>query len=379
MSSKRIAFITLNGFSFIPVFRYVVEFLSKHELCITEIAIKRAYSFEKYAQLNTIEKFENVKAFNNQSFKFKLKKYGKIIRYLIHLLKGNKDVIVYTIDFQVFVLSVFLNKFFKKKNVRYIYHQFELIDPSYLTRENRFLYRQFLKHSRLINFLIIPEENRLNHLLKISNINPKQTFLLPNTCRPNALINKKHDALKDIPLDAFVFGHIGNLGMEHYAKSFFNVAEKFVNQNVYFLIIGRQESQITTYIKQLGNPRIIVIDELPHEQLSNIYPFIDVGFVLYKGVNKNFEYCAPNKLYEYWSYGIPVLAHPLEGLIPVFVNELQGRLIDMEDEQVVYNTMKEFTEEGAINKKQLKEYFEESLAIEYFLPQLEKKMLAFTS
>ena len=65
----------------------------------------------------------------------------------------------------------------------------------------------------------------------------------------------------------------------------------------------------------------------------------------------NYDFCAPNKLYEYWSYGIPVFAHKLNGLTKLFEKEEYGLLFDFYDNNVHLKILKQF--DNKLDKKNL--------------------------
>jgi hypothetical protein len=79
-------------------------------------------------------------------------------------------------------------------------------------------------------------------------------------------------------------------------------------------------------------------------------------------VDVNFEFCAPNQLYEYWSYGIPVVAHQLPGLIPVFDDSLKGKLFDFNTSETIAETAT-FLQNGNTSKKALQQLFSDTLDV----------------
>ena len=99
----------------------------------------------------------------------------------------------------------------------------------------------------------------------------------------------------------------------------------------------------------------------------------DVGVVLYKDTGLNYRYCAPNKLYEYWSYGIPVIGDLLPGLISVFKNESLGTLVDMQNPQNILRSIQQISHHCA-TKMEVKDYFAKHLKLNIYLNQLLKKL-----
>ncbi len=61
---------------------------------------------------------------------------------------------------------------------------------------------------------------------------------------------------------------------------------------------------ITAYVKGLNCPFIHIMTAVDYYQLPTILSKYNVGLILYKAVSENFEYNAPNKLFEYLACGL---------------------------------------------------------------------------
>jgi len=160
-----------------------------------------------------------------------------------------------------------------------------------------------------------------------------------------------------------VVGHVGNVGPDHYLDFFFKLMEHCIGSNVYFVMVGNYSQQIIDRLNAINHPQLVLLNAVPHSELAGIYSELDYGLILYKGVDVNFEFCAPNKLYEYWSYGIPVIAHQLQGLVPVFDHPLKGALFNMEGSEAVQRSAG-FISQGKPVKSELKKLFKETLDIQ---------------
>jgi hypothetical protein len=64
--------------------------------------------------------------------------------------------------------------------------------------------------------------------------------------------------------------------------------------------------KIMTFIKEMKCSQIRVLAEVGYYDLPEILKNYHAGLILYKGVSKNFEYNAPNKLFEYLACGLDV-------------------------------------------------------------------------
>jgi glycosyltransferase involved in cell wall biosynthesis len=59
-----------------------------------------------------------------------------------------------------------------------------------------------------------------------------------------------------------------------------------------------------------GDPRIQVLDAVPPDELAPLTRAADVGLSVIEPVSLSYEYCMPNKLFEYVQAGLPVIVSP---------------------------------------------------------------------
>lgn len=112
---------------------------------------------------------------------------------------------------------------------------------------------------------------------------------------------------------------------------------------------------------------------MKHFELEKYCLGTDIGIVLYKDTAMNYRFCAPNKLYEYWSYGIPVIGDQLPGLISVFNQIDLGILVDMEMPENILTAIQQISISDE-TKLKVKDYFEANYKLDYFLLQLTQKL-----
>ncbi len=376
----KIHFISINNLINIPSIRFIVDFFIEKFKCnviITERAIVNQNNYFENNEnviFDNIDESKSIDDFKSENTIDKFKKYYLVIRKIRKLQKEKNDNIIFvTPDFQVLYFVIKLQKIFKHKNFKIFYLQFELFE--YQGRLNNFFNNYLLRNAHIINLAIFPEINRLNHFLNQCLKPPKETFVLPNSCEPIKIESfVRHKILKSIPNDAFIVGHVGNVGgTDHYFKEIIQAAEKLSDENIYFVFIGRQSDEVKNIQKNIYSKKILFFDKIPHQELSQIYPFFNIGLILYKGLSPNFEYAAPNKLYEYWAWGIKSLAHPLKGLKGVFNNEVQGQLINFENQSELICTIKKLSKID-FNKNELKIYFNKNISISIFLKALIEKI-----
>lgn len=331
-----------------------------------------SYFNNENIELKPIVTYENIdeyiKNLGNQSFK----KYFKITVQLIKIAFGKKKRIIYSNDFQVISLGIFLKMIIPWKTYNIVYHQFEIIEKEKLRGIGYILFNFLLIKSCYINLFISPQQNRLDYFKSLSSHN-LNTLLFPNTCEIK-IPNESPINDYSIPEDHIMVLHIGTVGAKnHYFNNFIDGIKKISpEKKITFVFVGRITPEIEQKVETLDSQNIILIPYVAHEELHQFYNRADYGLILYKGTGLNYEYCAPNKLYEFWSYGIPVIGHPLQGLSSVFKKDFLGNLINFDDQ----NSIARFFEEISINKNTndlIKSYFKEELAIEHYLTLLKNK------
>ncbi|MBV6485338.1 MAG: hypothetical protein KFKLKKLM_01899 [Flavobacteriales bacterium] len=365
-----IHFLSINPLTNIPSLRFIIDLFieKKWNITISEIHLKSVNSYldDKDVTLKPIAEFNS---YNEYYKKLKQKtfiKYLKTIKWLLF----SKDDIIYTNDYQVVFLKLLVNK-----KSRLIYHQFELIENKSLGKFSKTMFSYVLKHANKIDLCIFPEKNRTEYFIANSSLPVSKAIIIPNTC---SVANHNEELIETcidfIPDDYFKILHVGSIGAKgHYFQTFLNATNIFTEDNkIAFIFIGRKTKEIDDFISQRNFPNIYFIDTIPHEKLLKIYPKIDLGIILYKGTNLNFEYCAPNKLYEFWSNGIPVMAHHLEGLKPLFTNDFLGELTDFNDEEKIALSITKLKNLPKENKYTLMNYFKENIDIKNYISLLEK-------
>ncbi|MBX2924884.1 MAG: glycosyltransferase [Chitinophagaceae bacterium] len=378
LQPRRVYFISLNSFASIPVTRFIIGFFAdRFHVEIVHCKIKGQYNINRVKKETIIGSFKNSKELNEQSFFFRLWKHF-LIWYKLFSYLFSRKALVYTPDYKVLYYIIRLKRSFSFSNWQIIYHQFEMVESHLLSNKDVKKWKYILGNANLLDLAIFPEINRQVYFLKQLECKSPKTILLENTCESKTQVNSQpiHPSMKHIPDSAIVFGHIGNVGTDHYFEAFLSIIELCREyKNVYFVVAGRYSEEVIDRFQQTKNKNFIFLGELPHEKLAAIYPYIDYGFILYKGVDLNFEYCAPNKLYEYWSYGVPVLAHPLKGLQKLFDSPVKGKLINF-DNMNYLTEIRNILGEAIPNRENLKQLFAEKMDIHRGLQDLSKMFKA---
>lgn len=378
---SQVSIISINPITNIPSLRFIVDFFIKKQFSIniTEIRISSLnnyYDNIKGVTHTPIAVFKNFNDYQKGITQLTKKKYSGAVRALKSVLKAKQKNLIYTNDFQVVAMFFLLKKFYPSSKTKIIYHQYELIEEQLLGKLSSLLYKYVLKKAKQIDCAVFPEVNRLKYFAKKSALKIENTLLFPNTCLFQEESKTQSGYLKNIPDNHFVVLHVGSVGgKQHYFESFIETIKELSNEeNISFVFLGRTTKEIRDIIQKENLINTYFIDSIPHEELASIYNRANLGVILYKGTSLNYEYCAPNKLYEFWSNGIPVIGHTLKGLTPVFKEKFLGSLTNFENPKIVAKEILALKSETPNYKQKITNYFKQHLSITKYLDLFNDKL-----
>lgn len=378
LANINIYILSINNISFnIPLYRYIVDFfdsISGNHVQIVHSQIKVVKDFTEIVKSREILTFSDNLAFNNQKLRLKIVKHFKIQFSLLNIFFKKGIQILYTPDFEVITSILIYKIILRKHNVISIYHQFELIEDDKLSPLKKYIVKFFYRIAKHIDLVLIPELNRLNYFQSNTGINSDSLLLFPNTC--NTSVNKKElPTTIELETNHNIIAHIGTLSSKNFfLKEYLDCISKADIKNILLLFVGRITDEAKDLINSYTTVNTKIIDFIQHSELLKLYNKIDIGVILYKGVSLNLELAAPNKLYEYWSYGIPVIVPKLKGLVSLFKEDFLGDIVDFTDSKQLAGSTNRLLSDSSLIKPQIQYYFEKNLSIENYLEMFKKKI-----
>jgi len=217
------------------------------------------------------------------------------------------------------------------KGINYIFSCYELYDHSSL---NRVVVKYFMQNAQLN---VVPEVNRAQIYRCWFNLK-KTPFVLPNKStllyeKLNDLKSKNYNErinniIKEIKKEAKGRKIILYQGLINKRRDISKVisAVKKLSKKFYFVLIGKRNK----YIEELKNilSDLYFIDYIPFPFHLRITEIADIGILSYDYSRLNNIYCAPNKLYEYSMFGLPMLCNDVVGLVFTIGNVKAGLCVD---------------------------------------------------
>lgn len=236
-------------------------------------------------------------------------RYFNYLRYylgsFIYCLFSVPDKIFYYESMSALVPSVLKKYFFRRIQLFIHYHE-------YMSEQDY----QYMYLSGLFHRL----EKKIYHSATwISQTNPERMQLfLQDIAMPelgNTFIYPNYP-LKEWAKATFK-EHINFPARLIYVGSFGSMETLYIKETLEW--VKAQEGKITldiysfnipgdvkAYVNDLNCNWVRILAEVNYYQLPGIFANYDVGLILYKGTSKNFEYNAPNKLFEYLVCGLDV-------------------------------------------------------------------------
>ena len=317
--------LSINSMSLIPISWRILTLLKKrgHRVRLVECCVDgRSKGPELGRDYRPIIRFRTVKAFSSQSPAQKVQKYVALLPELARL---RDDDAVYVTDYQVLVVVLAWRKAARRR-VRVVYHQVEMLD---LERVGRGM-RQLVAATRAMvnegDEFVFPNALRARYFADEWSIASDRVRVLPNTCAKVAAFAPPASQAK------VTIGHVGELSESAFYLDAYLSAVRASQLAVHHIFVGIRSDAIAQKIRA-ALPDAEIIPWLDHEELPQLYSRFDLGLILYRPVDRNTAYCAPNKLYEYWAHGVYALAPDLPGIqcLPSFKEG--GAVLHLEDPQ----------------------------------------------
>lgn len=180
-----------------------------------------------------------------------------------------------------------------------------------------------------VDKVIVTSQMDKEYLSKISYFD-KPFYIIKNL--PPLSEDSKSDYIRikyNLPQSSFIIIY---QGMISYGRGIFSILEAIKNiDNVYFFIIG--DSIISNQIKSKAeslqiSDRIIIENSVPYNKLRTITSSADIGIALFEPLTESYKYALPNKLFEYATANIPVIATNLPAIKDVVSTYNIGILIE---------------------------------------------------
>ena len=104
--------------------------------------------------------------------------------------------------------------------------------------------------------------------------------------------------------------------------------------DIYFVMMGLDKNNIANKVKAIY-PNTIISDYIPAPQHLEITSNAFIGLLFYHPNSLNKAFCAPNKIFEYSNYGLPIIGNSIPGLQNTIGRYRAGYCIDFTYDSVL--------------------------------------------
>ena len=242
----------------------------------------------------------------------------------------------------------------KLKNIKYIVSLLELLDDSLLKVK---LLKNIVRNALTIT---VCEETR-GYIMKYWWKLKYLPYVFPN--KPyNQITDKNH--MPSIPETKEIVEKIKNKkvilyqGIIQNSEEICEVAKglNFINEEYILLLMGIDKYNSVGKIKRIYS-NVIYVPYIPAPYHLEITSYAHIGITFYRNDSLNKAFCAPNKIYEYSGFGIPIIANNIPGLKNTIGNAGAAVCIDFSANNVV-NAIKEIENNYDNFSKNAEAFFE---------------------
>ncbi len=217
----------------------------------------------------------------------------------------------------------------KLLSYNYVLNLYELFDdePLYLRRLKKFALKA--------NTVICSNPDRANIL--------RVWWKLPQT--PKVILNKPYTAIsgKNLPLPSDIAALLANLagtkviiyqGMIRPERELDVLCKVLAKRTDFSLVIMGPKTQYLSSLMQL-NPAIVYIPFVAPPYHLHVTSHAHIGVLSYDHSSLNNIFCAPNKLWEFSNFKLPMLGNDIPGLYHTIESNNMGRCADFKSSSEV--------------------------------------------
>ena len=237
--------------------------------------------------------------------------WGKKARYEISRIAKEEKILLW-IEGNYTITSLktdFINKY------PHILQIQELPDTQNLKEKYQHKLLSSIMPTALANFM--PEYNRACilsahfKLKKVPYILPNKPAFLPSRDQLSIIGEGYKDIVNKIAGRKVIL-YQGSLYKERNLENFIKATSELDAKEYVTVLLGEETKELETYFKI--NPNIIYVNYIPAPDYLFITSLAYIGLVTYSPYALNTIYCAPNKIFEYSAFGIPMIGNDIPGL-----------------------------------------------------------------
>ena len=228
-------------------------------------------------------------------------------------------------------------RFLRKYKDNFIFTMYELHSSKFSTRNIK-------KAAQYSSINVVPEYNR-SHMQKLFFHLDKLPMVLPN--KPEGHPIKKNMDVNNIEVEEIIKKikknekkivlYMGIIGIERPLETFIEAINE-LSDSFEFVVMGKRTEYLNYLLSKYPNKFTYIGYFTPPMHLM-IASHADVGLLTYVGENSDFGlnaiYCAPNKIFEYTGFGMPIITNNIPGLYYTIEKNKCGVCVDMNNKREI--------------------------------------------
>ena len=241
---------------------------------------------------------------------------------------------------------------------RYVLHAYELPE--------RYTKQQFAQSFfRRATHVVCPESNRAAilrtwyRLRATPSVVPNTPMVEDESLRQKIADTQVAQRIKEIAATRRIALYQGMISPD---RSLTGVARAFAAhaRNWSLVLMGRDYGQLDELRK--ASPDIVHIPHIDAPDHLAVTSWANLGIIVYNYVSLNNIYCAPNKIYEYGAFSLPVLANDVPGLQAIVQQPEAGLCCDSSDVRDIVKTISKIESRYDTFRRGVRSVYTEALA-----------------
>lgn len=196
---------------------------------------------------------------------------------------------------------------------------------------------------------------------------PNKPYFVPDEKELKKLMGKYEKQLKQIEGKKVVL-YQGYIGKDRDISPIVKAVKRMGNDFI-VLAVGKDCDMIREY--QMIDPRIVHIDFMPAPDYLLFTSIAYIGVLSYVPDCMNNIFCAPNKIFEYSAFGLPMIGNDIPGL-KTLEYENAGVVVDVNDEDSVLAAIRKIDANYSVYSKSAKALYDKTDNMETIKKALEK-------
>lgn len=167
-------------------------------------------------------------------------------------------------------------------------------------------------------------------LKQIPTVLPNKPYFMPDQVALELYKNEYSSILDNLKAYKIII-YQGYIGRDRDLSNYVKALTMLKTTNNYKLVLmGQDVDGMVKHYKEI-DPDILHINYIPAPAYLIFTRLAHIGLLSYSPISENNIFCAPNKLFEYSAYGIPMIGNNILGLsYPIKTNKM-GEIVNEED------------------------------------------------